>query len=360
MAKPKILVTTAGGKTGMPTALQLLEKDYPVRAFLRREDARSDVLRKAGAEIFIGDMYDMADMRRAMEDCNRAYYCAAPSATAVFGGAVFAVAAQEAKLEHVVALSQWLADPLHPSFATRQVWLTDSFLQWMPDVSVTINNVGWFADNYMYMMEPAAQLGLLPMPLGDGLNAPPSNEDIAAVTVGALIDPARHAGKVYRPTGPKLLSPNEIADTFGKVLGRKVRYQNISDAMFHKALRSRGFPAFLRTQLVYYVEEYRRDTFAAGAPSDAVQEVGGRAPEAFETIVRRYAARQPETVRTIGNKVKAALGFAKILITPEPDNMAVERNGDHVLISNPKFAPDSAEWRASHVQPGRPELVAAE
>ena len=49
MTKPKILVTTAGGKTGMPTALQLLEKDYPVRAFVRREDARSDMLRTAGA-----------------------------------------------------------------------------------------------------------------------------------------------------------------------------------------------------------------------------------------------------------------------------------------------------------------------
>ena len=352
MTKPRILVTTAGGKTGMPTALQLLEKGYPVRAFMRAEDGRSAILRKVGAEIFVGDLYDMADMRRAMTDCQRAYYCAAPSANAVYGGAVFAVAAQEARLEHVVALSQWLADPLHPSFATRQVWLTDAFLKWMPDVSVTINNVGWFADNYMYMMEPAAQFGLLPMPLGDGLNAPPSNEDIAAVTVGALIDPARHAGKVYRPTGPKLLTPQEIAATFGKVLGRKVRYRNIPDKMFHKALKARGFPAFLRTQLVYYVEEYRRGTFAAGAPSDAVQEVGGRVPEDFETIVRRYAAHQPDAVRSIGNKVRAALGFGKILITPAPDNLAVEREGGHVLISRPQFAPESAEWLASHA-PGK-------
>ena len=359
MTKPRILITTAGGKTGMPTALQLLEKGYRVRAFMRAEDGRSAVLREAGAEIFIGDLYDMADMRRAMKDCQRAYYCAAPSANAVYGGAVFAVAAQEARLEHVVALSQWLADPLHPSFATRQVWLTDAFLKWMPDVSLTINNVGWFADNYMYMMEPAAQLGLLPMPLGDGLNAPPSNEDIAAVTVGALSDPARHAGKVYRPTGPKLLTPQEIAGTFGKVLGRKVRYRNIPDKMFHKALRARGFPAFLRTQLVYYVEEYRRGTFAAGAPSDAVQEVGGREPEDFETIVRRYAAHQPDAVRSIGNKVRAALGFGKILITPAPDNAAEEREADHVLISKSHFAPESAEWLASHAS-AKPKLVAAE
>ena len=39
-ARPKILVTSATGKTGVPTTLQLLEKGFPVRAFVRRRDAR--------------------------------------------------------------------------------------------------------------------------------------------------------------------------------------------------------------------------------------------------------------------------------------------------------------------------------
>jgi len=43
----------------------------------------------------------------------------------------------------------------------------------------------------------------------DSRNAPPSNEDIARVAVAALMDPARHAGKSYRPTGPELLGAEE-------------------------------------------------------------------------------------------------------------------------------------------------------
>lgn len=44
--KPMILVLGANGKTGKATALQLLEKDYPVRAFVRTKDQRSEQLKK--------------------------------------------------------------------------------------------------------------------------------------------------------------------------------------------------------------------------------------------------------------------------------------------------------------------------
>ncbi len=42
MAKPKILATSAAGKTGSAAVLQLLEKGFPVRAFVRRQDQRSE------------------------------------------------------------------------------------------------------------------------------------------------------------------------------------------------------------------------------------------------------------------------------------------------------------------------------
>ena len=126
---------------------------------------------------------------------------------------------------------------------TRETWLNDELIKLLPETTLIVINVGWFAENYFFALEPAAQLGILPLPLGDGdgdvkKNAPPSNEDIAAVSVAALIDPATHAGSVYRPTGPALLSPNEIAAVLSKVLGRKVRYQDIPEVLFLKALKA--------------------------------------------------------------------------------------------------------------------------
>ena len=112
---------------------------------------------------------------------------------------------------------------------------------WMPNVDVVTVNPGWFADNYMAALEPIAQFGMMPMPLGEGMNAPPSNEDITRVIVGALTNPAPHIGNTYRPTGPALLSPQDIAATFAKVLGRPVKYFDAPAGMFTKVARALEF-----------------------------------------------------------------------------------------------------------------------
>lgn len=109
MTKPKILVTSAAGNTGIPTTLQLLEKGYPVRAFVRRDDHRARLLKDAGAEIFLGNQYALDDMRTAMADVQRAYHCAPTEPNGLHFGSLFAVAANEARLEHVVMLGQWLS-----------------------------------------------------------------------------------------------------------------------------------------------------------------------------------------------------------------------------------------------------------
>ncbi len=68
--KPKILVTAASGKTGSATAMQLLEKGYPVRALVRSADSRSERLRQHGAEIVTGDLSDIVEVRRHWQASN--------------------------------------------------------------------------------------------------------------------------------------------------------------------------------------------------------------------------------------------------------------------------------------------------
>lgn len=355
--KSPILVTSAAGKTGLPTTLHLLEKGFPVRAFVRRDDHRAERLRDAGAEIFVGDQYRLGDMRQAMIGIKRAYHCAPTAPNGLHFSNVFAVAADEHRLEHVVTLSQWLSQPEHPSLFTREVFLGDRILSMLPDATLTTVNVGWFADNYFMVLEPAAQLGLWTMPLGAGgtaKNAPPSNEDIASVVAGALTDPAQHAGKTYRPTGPALVSPDDIAAAMGQALGRRVRYVDIPEAMFLKALaalRPANFSEDAVSQLRLYAEEYRRGTFAIGGPTDAVEKVGGRRPDDLTTIARRIVARRREARRTVGNTSRAVLNFMKILATPKPDTEAIMRRKGHVLLEAPQMCQDNAEWLDHHMQP---------
>jgi len=55
----------------------------------------------------------------------------------------------------------------------------------VPGVAHVRVNPGYFADNYLQLIDYAAHLGVFPTITGDGKDAPPSNEDIARVVVAA-------------------------------------------------------------------------------------------------------------------------------------------------------------------------------
>ena len=224
MMKPKILVTSAAGHTGIPTVKQLLSRGFPVRAFVRRRDARSEALRAAGAEIFVGDLLDFRDLERALSGVQRAYHCPPFAPHALPSTMLFALAAEQAKLEVVALMTAWNPHPTHHSHFTRELWIAQNVARWMPTVGVIHINPGMFAFPYFLDVATIRHLGLLLLPFGAGLNAPPANEDIAAVVAHALARPASHIGRRYRPTGPQLISPQQSADVMSQVLGRRVRY----------------------------------------------------------------------------------------------------------------------------------------
>ena len=346
MSKPRILVTSAAGHTGSVVVKQLLEKGFPVRAFVRREDSRSEQLRKAGAEIFVGDLYDISDVRKALVDVQRAYYCMPVAPNLLYGSMVFAVAAEEAKLEVVALLTAWNPHPTHPSINQREHWLANNIYKWMPTVDVVYLNPGIFAFMYFFGLPAVAHFGRLMLPYGDGLNAPPSNEDISSVAAAVLERPEKHINKNYRPTGPKLLSGNDIADVFGRILDRKVTYQDVPTKMFTKAAKALGIPTFQIAQIRHYAEELRGGTYAVGAPTDHVEQVLGRPAEDFEVTAQRYI-RHPELVFPgfkIGSKLDAALLMTKTMLTPAPDLDGWESERGYPLLTESELAHESEEW----------------
>jgi NAD(P)H dehydrogenase (quinone) len=75
--KGPILVTGAAGQLGAVgrsvTGL-LLDRGFPVRAMVRREDERSAALRAAGADVVVGDLLEPADVYRVVNGCRRIYF----------------------------------------------------------------------------------------------------------------------------------------------------------------------------------------------------------------------------------------------------------------------------------------------
>jgi NAD(P)H dehydrogenase (quinone) len=358
MTKPRIIVTGATGKTGSIVASELLKAGYPVRALVRREDDRSALLKAQGAEIAVADMSDVERIADALRDVQGAYYCPPLDPYMIQGAVAFRVAAKEAGLERIVSLTQWLASPSHPSLMTRQHWLVDRLFSMTPGVAHTIVNPGFFADSYLVTIGLAAHLGLFPWMYGKSRNAPPSNEDIARVAVAALINPARHAGKSYRPTGPELLGAEDMAKAIGRAVGRSVRVVPTPTWLFIKAARMACMSIDVMSNVRYYIDDHKRGAFEPGAPTTDVLDVTGRPAEDFETIARRYAA-LPQNRRTFGNWVRELAQFMTAPLSPGFNLDRYDRELRRPFPSEPQFAPESKVWRREHgiTDPAKPAAL---
>jgi uncharacterized protein YbjT (DUF2867 family) len=321
---------------------------------VHRDDERSARLRVLGAEVVVADMLDIQQVAAALDGVDRLFFNPPHHPHALDSAVAFAVAARRSGVEAVVALGQWLASPEHPSLMTRHHWLTDKLFGLLPDTAHIAVDPGFFADNYMNLVPVAAQLGVLPVPTGAGRNAPPSNEDIARVAVGALLDPHRHDGRAYRPTGPAMLSGADIAYAVGEALGRQVRHIDIPPWMFMRAVRldakRLGADLFFESGLRHYLAEQPLGTWEVGGPTTHVRDVAGVDPEDFLTIARRYTT-GPDSRRTAGNLIRQIWGFMLTALVPMHRLDRFDRHQQHPQPAHPRLSGQSAVWRHEHAAP---------
>ncbi|MDF1697323.1 MAG: NmrA family NAD(P)-binding protein [Saprospiraceae bacterium] len=344
----KILITAANGNTGFPAAKELLHLGFEVRAMIRNpKNPKALELKRLGAELFVGDMDDYRDVKEALIGVQRAYFCTPFGRNSLFQTNAFFIAAEESKaLEHVVYMSQWLLNQHHPSINTKMQWLGEQLVRKHKTITYTFVNPGLFAFTYFFTVEFMAQLGIMPTAIqGDGLNAPPSEDDQGRVVAHILKDPEPHHQKTYRPTGPQLISQSEVVAVFSKVLGRNIKLMPISEKMLLKSLKAGKYSMYDYSNIRYYLRDASENVFAINGVTNVVKELTGREPEDFETIVRTYISEMPEAKKSLGNTLKAIKNFGKILITKAPNMEEFEKTQYYPnFIHGMNQAIDSPDW----------------
>ena len=344
--KPKILVTGATGQTGGALVAELLKHDWPVRAMVSRLDGRSERLHKMGAEIVVADMYDPEQLYLAAKGTQRAYYLPLMQPYMIQAANAFAVAARDAKLEQIVQMSQWTSSDAHPTAMTRQTWLIDQTFSMIPGVAHTIFNPGMFAHNFLRMIDFAALLGIFPVLMGDSKSAPISNEDMAKAAAALLTtDPAVHAGKSYRPTGPELLSGKDMATVIAKAVGHAVLPVKLPLWIFRKVARQQRVDRYSVALLLHYIQDSKLGAFEfEGGVTTVMAELTGAPAESFETTARRYAA-MPFARQTIGNQIKAFINFNLTPFYFAYDSKGYEKRLELPVAPKPVYCMDNERWR---------------
>jgi NAD(P)H dehydrogenase (quinone) len=288
MSSRRILVTGATGETGGYTTDLLLEEGFAVRAFVHKADERSDKLKARGAEIVVGDLLELDDVRSALKDVNAAYFVYPIRPGLIDATAYFAQAAKDAGLDGIVNMSQISARYESKSHAARDHWIAERVFDWS-GVPVTHIRPTFFAQwlTYPHSRKHILERGVISQPLGNGRHAPIAAEDQARLIAAILADPAPHKGQIYSLFGPVEMDQAGIAKAVGEVLGRPVDYEPITIEAYRLRLEGAGvMPPFLIQHLCAVAQDYQDGVFAG--TDDVIGRVTGKPPMTVKEFVTTH------------------------------------------------------------------------
>jgi uncharacterized protein YbjT (DUF2867 family) len=300
MSQPILITGAAGGQqgsTGRVIAKLLLEQGIPVRALVHKLDARSDELRRQGAQVLEGDLLSAASVQQAMENVKRAYFTYPVADGLLEAAAIFAATARDAGLELVVNNSQFQAtrdDPAFrdlrhaPSFRNLQHRLVDRIFDWARIGAVHIQAPPYYENVRALISRSVAEQDIAFLPWGDGSAVLPlaGGEDVARVAATLLAAAALPTQTVY-PLVTETPTVREIVETLARALGRPIRYVAITDEQWADAVKEQLNPHAL-DHLSHLWQHFRKgeDQYRT---TDTVRAVTGRNPQTLEEFFRANA-----------------------------------------------------------------------
>ena len=107
---------------------------------------------------------------------------------------------------------------------------------------------GWYTENYLASAPAALEHGVFIGAAGEGEIASATRADYAAAAARVISEDG-HAGKTYELAGDAGWTLSQLAAELAKQSGKKVVYQNLSEADFAAALKGVGLPAGLADML---------------------------------------------------------------------------------------------------------------
>jgi uncharacterized protein YbjT (DUF2867 family) len=262
-----ILVAGATGNVGKPLVEQLLADGHPVRA-LTRNPAKADL--PAGAEVAAGDLSDAAGLPAVFAGVRAAHLLNIEGAD----GSAIVRAALEAGVRRVTVLrGDFARTPLEEAIAA-------SDLEW------TFLSPVEFMSNALEWAGSVATEGVVREGFPESRSAMVHDSDIAAVAATALTTDG-HAGQDYWLTGPEVLTPPDKVRVIAEVLGREVRFVELSTEEIVAQWRGEGYG---EDDIGFFLT-MRTDPPEAGyTVLPTVEKVTGRPARTFAQWVREHAA----------------------------------------------------------------------
>ncbi len=243
-----IAITGATGQLGQHVIESLL-KTVPASQIVAivRNPAKATALSQQGITVRQADYSDEAALTAALQGIDKLLLISssevgqrAPQHRNVIN------AAKAAHVKFIAYTSLLHADTSPLGLADEHV-ATEKMLAESGIAYALLRN-GWYTENYLASAPAALEHGVFIGAAGEGKIASATRADYAAAAARVISEDG-HSGKTYELAGDAGWTLSQLAAELAKQIGKKVVYQNLSEADFAAALKGVGLPAGLADML---------------------------------------------------------------------------------------------------------------
>ena len=238
-------ITGITGQVGGSVARTLLAAGKNVRAVVR-DQKKGEAWAHQGCEIALADMNDAGALRKAFAGAEGVLIVPPPIFDPTPGFpefrailAALQAALTEARPERIVSLSTVGAQAAQENLLSQHT-LNEKILSEL-SLPITFLRPAWFMENAAWDLAPARDTGVIQSFLHPLERRIPmvATADIGRVAARLLQE--RWAGRrIVELEGPRAISPNDIAATFGRLLGRSVSAQIVPRDKWEALFRAQG------------------------------------------------------------------------------------------------------------------------
>jgi uncharacterized protein YbjT (DUF2867 family) len=238
-------VTGITGQVGGVVARLLLAGGHDVRAVVR-DAAKGETWAKQGCEVALADVNDQQALQHAFEGTEGVFVLLPPTFDPSPGFpearktiATLRAALAAAKPSKVVVLSTIGAQATQPNLL-NQLQILEQELGTLP-MPVAFLRAAWFIENAAWDVAPARDSGIVPSFL-QPLDKPVpmvATADIGRVAA-ELLRESWTGRRIVELEGPQRISPDMIAASFARLLGRDVGMTVVARDTWEDLFRSQG------------------------------------------------------------------------------------------------------------------------
>ncbi|WP_336211132.1 NmrA family NAD(P)-binding protein [Nonomuraea sp. LPB2021202275-12-8] len=267
------LVTGATGRTGRQVVDHLLQAGQQVRA-LTRDPAKAAL--PPQVEVVAGDLTAPETLGPAFDGVTGVHLLAVGGddyATLRTGPEIVELALK-AGVRRATVLWNGHVGPVEEAVEASE-------LEW------TRLQPGDFMSNTLGWAEPIRTKDAVREPFGDVPSAMVHEADVGAVAAAVLVEPG-HARKIYTLTGPEALSSRQRLDIIAATIGRKLRFEELTEEQAREDWRQAGHSE----EFIEVLATWRRNPPPeAYTVVSTVEDITGRPPRTFADWVASHAAR---------------------------------------------------------------------